>query len=116
MLPLSAIGAGCRIRQPWGARAEEWDVTRAGAGLAARERMEAVKKFDELREGTITRASDEEPLFVLRSTDRLAPTVVRMWALLAKYAGVNKNKIAEAERLAESMESWGHVYGDQIPD
>lgn len=66
-----------------------------------------------------------EPHFVLRSTDRLGPGLVRLWALLRSnnpisaiaqfaelvetagfYENVSMDKIAEAEACADAMAAW----------
>ena len=48
----------------------------------------------------------EEPLFTLRAQDRLAPDVVRVWAMLAGVAGTPQEKRSEALSLADSMAAW----------
>lgn len=37
-------------------------------------------KSEERVEGCFARAAEDEPLFVLRATDKLAPDLVRQWA------------------------------------
>jgi hypothetical protein len=60
----------------------------------------------------LTRADINEPLFVLRANDELAPLIVRRWANLyisSKGVFATKEQIAkftEAMALAEQMESW----------
>jgi len=60
----------------------------------------------------LTRADSNEPLFVLRANDELAPLIVRRWANLyisSKGVFATKEQIAkfsEAMALAEQMESW----------
>lgn len=58
-------------------------------------------------------AGDDEPLFVLRAQDNLAPTVIRSWAQLAESQKANPEKIAEARALADLMEAWPF---HKIPD
>ena len=48
----------------------------------------------------------DEPYFVLRGQDLLAPGLVRRWATLAGEAGVNPAKVAEANRIADQMDQW----------
>lgn len=48
----------------------------------------------------------DEPYFILRAQDVLAPGIVRRWATLAAEAGVNPAKVAEAERIAYDMERY----------
>jgi hypothetical protein len=52
------------------------------------------------------KAADEEPLFVLRAQDMLAPEMVREWAYRAKVMGTPIEKIDEARRCADQMEDW----------
>lgn len=53
------------------------------------------------------KAGDDEPVFVLRAKDRVAPAVVRDWAHRAKGAGVHDDeKVKEAMDHALRMEEW----------
>lgn len=52
------------------------------------------------------KAADDEPLFVLRAQDILAPEMVREWAYRAQKAGVPFAKVDEARRCADLMEDW----------
>jgi hypothetical protein len=56
--------------------------------------------------GCFSKAADNEPLFVLRAQDKLAPVVIRLWAELAAINGAGLEKIHEAKRLAFEMEQW----------
>lgn len=76
----------------------------------ARKKVEAVT-------GCFARAQDNEPLFVLRATDALAPAVVRTWADVAESKGTPPTKIAEARQLADEMEIWAKEHGGpKVPD
>lgn len=64
-------------------------------------------KRDELATPTscLNKAAPNEPLFVLRAKDPIAPMTLRHWAAMAD----NKHeptKVAEALKLAEEMETW----------
>jgi hypothetical protein len=48
----------------------------------------------------------DEPFFVLRANDPIAPAVVRMWAAQYWQSGGDPEKVAEARRCAEAMEAW----------
>jgi PRTRC genetic system protein C len=64
-------------------------------------------KQDELMRPTscLNKAEPHEPLFVLRAKDPLATQTVRHWATMAE--GTHEpEKIAEALKLADSMEGW----------
>ena len=75
-------------------------------------------KRQELVDGCFARARDDEPLFVLRATDELAPELVREWArqYRAQKAADPPTQRAEHERreakyrealqLATEMERW----------
>ena len=75
-----------------------------------------MKKVDEIKESTISRAADDEPVFVLRSTDKLAPAAVRSWAVTALNAEVNSEKVLGAMEFAYVMEEWQRTNGCKIPD
>jgi hypothetical protein len=70
-------------------------------------------KNDEAARGCFAKAADDEPLFVLRAQDRLAPDVVREWARLAEAHACAPHKVAEARSLADAMERWPHR---KLPD
>ncbi len=55
----------------------------------------------------------DEPYFVLRGQDVLAPAIVRRWADRAREADVDPAKIAEADRIAYDMERW---QARKVPD
>lgn len=70
-------------------------------------------KSVELVSGCMAKAADDEPVFVLRAQDVLAPRLVRLWAdLLETHTGITP-KTAEAYRLAAEMEKWP---GRKMPD
>ena len=48
----------------------------------------------------------EEPLFILRAQDILAPRVVVRWAHLAEQAGSPQDKVRGALVLAKKMADW----------
>lgn len=52
------------------------------------------------------KASDEEPLFVLRAQDLLGPEMVREWAHRAASLGTPQEKVEEALHCADQMEGW----------
>jgi hypothetical protein len=56
--------------------------------------------------GCLGKAAWNEPLFILRGQDQLAPALVRAWAALAKEHGCSADKVAEAIDLAHKMEGW----------
>jgi hypothetical protein len=73
-------------------------------------------KADEIRgPSCLTSALDDEPIFVLRANDELAPQLVRWWSALYQeqkskaHGGMSARedaKYIEAQRLAGTMEDW----------
>jgi hypothetical protein len=55
---------------------------------------------------TLVKARDDEPIFVLRAQDMLAPALVRRWADEAERAGCPAVKVIEARTIADAMERW----------
>lgn len=52
----------------------------------------------------LSKAGDDEPIFVLRAQDKFAPALVELWAILVEAANPNAaDKVAEARRLAQAM-------------
>lgn len=67
----------------------------------------------ELTTGCFARAKKDEPMFILLSRDRLAPLLVRAWALLRRcqiYIGTKPpsdfERCDEADALARQMRAW----------
>lgn len=54
----------------------------------------------------LNKAGEEEPVFVLRGGDLLAPGIVRQWVVEAYKHGLPIHKVEEAMALAEAMERW----------
>jgi hypothetical protein len=73
-----------------------------------------MKKKDELEKGTITRAAEDEPVFVLRGADRLSPRVIRYWIDRAKMRGVSEEKIEEVRELLTELEKWQTENPDKV--
>lgn len=70
-------------------------------------------KRDEIKgPSCLTKAEDDEPLFVLRANDRLAPQIVRQWAAAYRISkgdtisALQLTKYYEALALAKAMEKW----------
>lgn len=63
-------------------------------------------------------AGEDEPIFVLRSTDTLAPRVIEMWSDLAAFCGTPMDKVNEARQLANRMREWQveHLDAVHVPD
>lgn len=59
-----------------------------------------------LTDATLLKVGDDEPIFVLRAQDKVAPYIIRMWALHACQAGCPVAKCFEALEQADAMEKW----------
>jgi len=62
------------------------------------------------------KAGQDEPLFVLRAQDTLAPEIIREWAYRAKALGTPDEKVEQARRDADAMEDWQIANAKKIPD
>lgn len=70
--------------------------------LTAREVREAAARG----EGCLGRAADDEPVFVLRGQDLLAPDLVDKWAIDANGLACPWDKVREAKVIAQAMREW----------
>lgn len=50
--------------------------------------------------------ADDEPVFILRAQDLIAPYCVNEWARVYEGMGGNAPKVAEAQAVAEQMVQW----------
>jgi hypothetical protein len=66
--------------------------------------------------GCLGKAAADEPVFILRAHDRLAPLVVEIWADLAKAHEAPPEKTAGAMALATEMRAWEERNGSKWPD
>jgi hypothetical protein len=55
------------------------------------------------REAYLAKIPDDEPIFTLRAQDCLAAEAVERWAIRARAAGVDHDKVQEAFAIAEEM-------------
>jgi len=59
---------------------------------------------------------EDEPVFLLRAQDAVAPGVVEMWALAAYNAGADDNIVQLAYEQAQLMRKWQVQHGNKVPD
>ena len=59
---------------------------------------------------------EDEPVFLLRAQDKVAPDIVRKWAARAELAGASKDIVTAANRQADLMAAWQQKHGDKVPD
>lgn len=74
--------------------------------------------------GCLAKAAADEPLFILRAQDVLAPELVRQWAFDLEERGPAPGaslvehlaKIEEARNSAKQMDRWQAEHGSKVPD
>ena len=68
--------------------------------------------------GCLGQAALDEPVFILRAQDKLAPWVVVRWAHLAEQAGAPQDEVQGALELAKQMVDWleTHKHMATVPD
>lgn len=60
---------------------------------------------------------ENEPIFILRPGDMVAPNIVRNWAHMAWANGADRNGIVQtALDHADAMEAWQKEHGRKVPD
>lgn len=65
----------------------------------------------------LNKTGDDEPVFLLRARDVLAPKVVRLWATLLEIeTGTYPEKSSLALLLSNQMLTWQQIHGKKIPD
>jgi hypothetical protein len=59
---------------------------------------------------------EEEPVFLLRAQDELAPATVLRWSEMAIAAGCDMRIVVAAMRQAAEMVEWQRKHGSFVPD
>lgn len=54
----------------------------------------------------LSKAADDEPIFVIRAQDKYSSILVRLWIGLARLGDCSPYKIWEAETCAQTMDAW----------
>jgi len=69
-------------------------------------------------EAFLAKVADDEPIFILRAQDRIAPTAVYNWAKVAKQFDCPRAKTDEAMSCHDDMVTWQVRYHDKakFPD
>lgn len=62
------------------------------------------------------KAGADEPIFVLRAQDVLAPSIVREWAARASDRGASSSKVSGACACAKAMQAWQQNNHSKLPD
>lgn len=77
-------------------------------------------KRDEINDAAscLNRADDDEPVFVLRAQDLVAPIAIEHWIVAARALGASPEKIQGARRLQMRMAEWRRTHGGRmkVPD
>lgn len=73
-------------------------------------------KAEAMKRGCLVNAAPDEPVFILRAQDLVAPAAVRAWAEYARRAGTPEAKCKAAEKVAADMDAWRLVNGGKVPD
>jgi hypothetical protein len=64
----------------------------------------------------LAKVAPDEPIFVLRAKDKLAPMMVALWIRLAQEHGCPMPKLENAARLKQAMRDWQTQNGSKWPD
>lgn len=64
----------------------------------------------------LAKCGDDEPVFVLRANDEIAPLIVMTWATEAEAKGCDKTKVDGARAIAGQMLVWQARNGCKKPD
>ena len=59
---------------------------------------------------------EDEPVFLLRGQDVVAPAIVEKWAMVAADLGASKEIVTAALRQALRMRAWQMQHGHKVPD
>lgn len=59
---------------------------------------------------------DNEPVFLIRGQDVVAPDVVEFWATKAHEVGADSRMVEAARQQASRMRQWQAEHGSKIPD
>lgn len=59
---------------------------------------------------------EDEPVFLIRGQDIVAPQVLHYWAIMAKSAGASDEIVTLVHKHADLMEAWQATVARKIPD
>lgn len=65
---------------------------------------------------TWNKVKDDEPVFILRAQDLLAPGTVCEWVANSRKRGVSSGKLREARNCVTAMMAWANRNGVKLPD
>jgi len=58
----------------------------------------------------------DEPVFLIRASDKCGPIVVHMWAFIAELLGTSSDMVYAARHQANAMFAWQDKHGSKVPD
>jgi len=66
----------------------------------------------------LSKIGEDEPVFLLRAQDLIAPHVVHGWVVAAEIAKVAEAKVEDAKKCSDAMLEWQgmHPYKVKRPD
>jgi hypothetical protein len=125
-LPIGLVDCGLirrRVKAPSN-KAVGW---RAAEGIQIMALAKIEREMTAAGKGTLGKAADDEPVFILRAKDRYAPQIVEAWARAVDCDTFNvvsgtenidatRAKIKEARALAHSMRAWQELNSCKRPD
>lgn len=59
---------------------------------------------------------EDEPVFLLRAQDTIAPSVVEVWSIAAHKVGASPEIVEAAYKHAQEMRKWQEKHGSKVPD
>jgi hypothetical protein len=59
---------------------------------------------------------EDEPVFLLRGQDMLAPTILRKWANMLMDNDGDTDMVERAYKQADKMEEWQRKHVSKLPD
>lgn len=68
--------------------------------------LHALEKYNRRVQDSENIIPEDEPVFLLRAQDRVAPNAVLYWAEMAEKEGVDPEMIRLARKHAEKMVQW----------
>jgi len=77
--------------------------------------IHARKDYDRIQDPE-HKIPEDEPVFLLRAQDTVAPQVVEIWALAAQKAGADDGIVQHAYEHAQLMRKWQEEHGCKVPD
>jgi hypothetical protein len=78
--------------------------------------LHARKDYQERIQDSANLIPEDEPVFLLRAQDMLAPATVGFWADMAEQAGAEANIVQAARDHVRAMQRWQEDHGSKSPD